>query len=804
MYPTENVEENIANLYEFHDLYNEEGLYPHQELVRRFMSPYTPYKYILLYHSPGSGKSMICISISIDHYKELGMESIVVTRGSSSSDSFKKQIAQYLEKSGDDVRISSIFKMEHYISLHNKISSCSDNDIVKLFNNKIIVLDEVHNVRELGASDAFSSLMRLKKLCNNSKIILSTATPMVDNREQITSIEKLISSDINPLGFVSYNSEVRNRPEVVFMGNTYNDHVIERVEVVHMVGHQKRSYLEEESKESITDIYKKLTHIALFSCPDVDKVLRSNKSRSRVVSGSGQPREMTFIEYSVNDGYVEYLTGEGLRRSSCKYHRLLQNMRTSKGSIFVSIDEVHGSGLLLLSKILEFHGYELYFGQKIDDKKRRYTMCVGSAEICPNIQERLDAFNHHDNRHGSYIKVLLGSKVIGESITLLNVRQFHCMSPHWNYSKITQAVGRVVRSNSHSMLRRSDRNVEIYLYVADNSIDCKKMDICKDKQVLIEEEESSLISRSIERHIPSGLGIDTDNFILYYADRFEGRLVENIRKLFVGVEEIEFGNIYGDLPKTIVADVLYRMVTKNIVVRDNKYLREDCHTFFLTDNVTSPLEVIRHPEPEEYFEEDEEEELPVVEFETERDCLKYLRRVDLRYKIALLEGVISRDDDHCVRSVLKYSHINYRGICYHSLYYRDLRDSYRSVLPFPNVLTGKTRKLVGSTWKYVENEQEEDVIISLMRKRYDRRMGRASDIFAIISIIDNKMRIRRGGEEEDRRKTLKGRNIDSMKKSELFVTLEQLGIETNPKYSVKDMESKVEDFFISNNLYVYV
>src|SRR3979490_334029 len=116
MYPTEDISKNISNLFEFCDLYNKEGLFPHQEFVRRFMSPYTPYKSILLYHSPGSGKSLICISISMDHYFHSSMESLIVTRGESGSISFKKQVLQYIEKIGVNKDISTIFQTDHYLS----------------------------------------------------------------------------------------------------------------------------------------------------------------------------------------------------------------------------------------------------------------------------------------------------------------------------------------------------------------------------------------------------------------------------------------------------------------------------------------------------------------------------------------------------------------------------------------------------------------------------------------------------------------------------------------------------------------
>ena len=41
----------IARKLEFRNLSNVDGLYPDQEFVRRFMSPYTPYRSLIMYHS---------------------------------------------------------------------------------------------------------------------------------------------------------------------------------------------------------------------------------------------------------------------------------------------------------------------------------------------------------------------------------------------------------------------------------------------------------------------------------------------------------------------------------------------------------------------------------------------------------------------------------------------------------------------------------------------------------------------------------------------------------------------------------
>ncbi|KAK9687797.1 hypothetical protein K7432_014650 [Basidiobolus ranarum] len=155
--------------------------------------------------------------------------------------------------------------------------------------------------------------------------------------------------------------------------------------------------------------------------------------------------------------------------SSCKYYSFLEHFSTNKGyPAFVFVDKVWESGLMILSHILEKHGYKLYLGYSLDniDKGKWYKFCVGSTEISPNNENRLEGFNSPKNKNGAYVQILLGSKVIGESITLKNVKQFHGITPHWNDSTVEQAVGRVIRSGSHDMLPKDERYVDIYIYAA--------------------------------------------------------------------------------------------------------------------------------------------------------------------------------------------------------------------------------------------------------------------------------------------------------------------------------------------------
>ncbi|ORX42671.1 hypothetical protein BCR36DRAFT_463184 [Piromyces finnis] len=111
--------------------------------------------------------------------------------------------------------------------------------------------------------------------------------------------------------------------------------------------------------------------------------------------------------------------------------------------------------------------------RNLNKNKWNFTFITGDKKLCPNVIERLNLFNDKSNKDGSTIKVLIGSDVLSECVDIMNVRQLHVLTPHWNYEKLNQIVGRIRRVNSHSALPQKHRNVNVYLHMAyDPSIPC--------------------------------------------------------------------------------------------------------------------------------------------------------------------------------------------------------------------------------------------------------------------------------------------------------------------------------------------
>jgi Helicase conserved C-terminal domain len=817
----------IAERLEFRNLRNVDGLYHHQEFVRRFMSPYTPYKSLILYHSLGSGKSIACISVAVDHFLHDKKRCIVVTKGNSGTENFIKQIKMYHDMSScKDEWNTSLFIFKHYISLSNQINNMADDDIKNMFSNKIIILDEVHNVRYLRKvveHSVYGSILKVLQLCSNVKIIMATATPMTDNPEQIKSLLGICNyfreDKTSMNGIISYNAVVHDRPKAVMIGT--DDYIPNlRIYTSNMVGHQKIYYEKENSDKPPEDIYRRLTHISLFCFDDgiCGREVTDVKMNKTVVTtiitsmSTKHIREIKYAHYSIKQEYAHMLSGGNLRNSSSKYNSVVELIQQAEGKVFIFLEEVKGSGLLLLASILEQHGFSLYNGEDVQNVSPgpRYTICVGSIDICPNNNDRLDGFNSTINKDGNYVQILLGSRVIGESITLRHVRHFYCLTPHWNDSTINQAIGRVIRNGSHNELEAEKRYVNIYIHASlfpenpKQSVDIIKLQKSKDKEININKVEDTMRDISVDRFC---LIEDRDISIKYvtmYAIAYLHNSINIIRSALYPILD-NIGDDYIDIDELTMELNIHPIICKEAVSRfifeNESFVLSNGETYFLRTynnyifRVTDPsLSFILMPK---YKHEKRVEQLTesLTKLTISDNNITIFRYMPIKQKIAFIEQCISENQLNTL-TYINSLFASIDGIIYHLLLYRDVEKSYTSSNPVPRNPLGKTRMFKDGVWTTVATAGIELIIFSKYKHMLDQTLlslDKKYGIYGIISVLDGDMRLRlRNMEDKDKSKSdsrfvRRGRNMKSIRKDYLLDILYRL-IGTNPSHDMSITE----------------
>ena len=216
-------------------------LFPHQLFVRNFLSFQTPYNSLLLYHGLGTGKTCSAITVSEEmrtYLKQLGIsQRIIIVASPNVQENFRLQLFdvrklklidglwnlractgnKYLREinpmnmkglSKDKVirQINRIINNSYlflgYIEFANYILKKSKIDetdpkkrksemirkLKKNFNNRLIIIDEVHNIRmsdEKQDKRVANELLKLVKYVDNLRLLFLSATPMYNSYKEI-------------------------------------------------------------------------------------------------------------------------------------------------------------------------------------------------------------------------------------------------------------------------------------------------------------------------------------------------------------------------------------------------------------------------------------------------------------------------------------------------------------------------------------------------------------------------------------------------------------------------------------------
>jgi len=227
-------------------------LAPHQLFVKNFLSIYTPYNSLLLYHGLGSGKTCSAISVSEemrDYLKQIGVtKRIIVVASPNVQENFRIQLFderklelidglwniractgnKYLKEinpmnlkglSKENVvkqinkLINTYYLFLGYIEFSNYIrklirvegnlSQKAKTRMIKkklnrLFKDRLVVIDEVHNIRITDDKKDKRVANSLSYLINNvdkMRLLLLSATPMYNSYKEIIWLINLMNKN---------------------------------------------------------------------------------------------------------------------------------------------------------------------------------------------------------------------------------------------------------------------------------------------------------------------------------------------------------------------------------------------------------------------------------------------------------------------------------------------------------------------------------------------------------------------------------------------------------------------------------
>ena len=224
-------------------------LSPHQQFVRNFLSFQTPYNSLLLYHGLGSGKTCSAIGVAEemrDYINQIGnQQRIIVVASPNVQDNFRLQLFdenklklidglwtiksctgnKFLKEinpmnmkglSKENVvsqikrLINSSYLFLGYTEFANYIAKKSDigseiiknreriikNKLKSIFNNRLIIIDEVHNIRITDDNKdkrVARELFKLVQNVDNLRLLFLSATPLYNTYKEIIWLINLMN-----------------------------------------------------------------------------------------------------------------------------------------------------------------------------------------------------------------------------------------------------------------------------------------------------------------------------------------------------------------------------------------------------------------------------------------------------------------------------------------------------------------------------------------------------------------------------------------------------------------------------------
>jgi len=222
-------------------------LLPHQLFIKNYLSMQTPYTSLLLYHGLGTGKTCTAIGIAEEmrsYMKQIGMNRrILVLASPNVIQNFRLQLFDpsklKLENGVWNIRscvgnailnelnpthlkdlnkerlianvqaiIKTYYDFQGYIKFSNQVATALEGypegdprrqrKIQSMFNDRLIIIDEVHNIRLTRDNEDLTTanyLYRIAKAAKNLRFVLLSATPMYNSYKEIIWLTNLMNAN---------------------------------------------------------------------------------------------------------------------------------------------------------------------------------------------------------------------------------------------------------------------------------------------------------------------------------------------------------------------------------------------------------------------------------------------------------------------------------------------------------------------------------------------------------------------------------------------------------------------------------
>jgi superfamily II DNA or RNA helicase len=536
---------------------------PHQQFVRNYLSFNTPYNSMLLYHGLGSGKTCSALGICEemrDYMKQIGIvKKIIIIASPNVQREFRTQLfdVSKLKKepnqhwslqtcvgtkilkevlpidghlSKDELvytinkMIDKYYQFIGYGEFANRIEAIgSTKKLKKEYENRLVVIDEVHNIRS-GLSNTKLISVGLKKLVSevsNMRLLFLSATPMYNQASEIVQLLSYMNENDGRSAIAEsevfdthgefiaggkelliqkmrgYISFVRGENPYLFPYRIYPSH-FSKYSIT------KLSPLPNMSLTGVIHEDKAIKYIDLVVLPVGDDQLQGYRKiieqDTKIISGGlnydslAKPIQALNMVYP-DCGDDQVVVGSEALESCMKYDNKMFEYKDAESERFFALENIGkysakikhigeqvkdsigiiliysyylDNGLIPVALMLEELGYQKHGGAllKSSSKSLGKYIIITSDPRYQSDRKLIEKVKAEDNLRGEKIKIVLISMAGSEGVDFKNIRQIHILDPWFNMSRIEQIIGRGVRTCSHKLLPFKERNVQLFMYAS--------------------------------------------------------------------------------------------------------------------------------------------------------------------------------------------------------------------------------------------------------------------------------------------------------------------------------------------------
>lgn len=450
-------------------------LRPYQQAIINHYLANPGQKGLIANLATGLGKTMVATGLARTLYKRGVIDSVLVLTRTAVEDQFKEEIAACEGRADLPPSYYSVHSYEKY-SGDRKFKGINEAERANKSHSRkryLLILDEAHNVREMGTSKARAAYHAAK---HATHVLLLTATVFFNHPADISFLMRLLDqpsehwpADRKKFLQMYGTTDGHRRYEARMKNHIAYHHTLDPALLPEFKEVDVAVTMSDRQRREIEKIVNKDPSMAAFFSTKNTADVENAGDGTGQKSTKGMNAFMNKVRRAVN-----VIPGADAQPKLIKMIETAINPDSPKPVIIFT--EFLKEGVEVVKKQL----VKSLRAANVSNPERQIATYVGALTKSKRTALKRAISAPQESRTINY---LIMSNAGNEGIDFKGVRQIHIFDPAWNYATEKQRMGRAIRVKSHTHLPPDQRNVMVYRWFS--VIDAQQR--LEDTQVSIEE-----------------------------------------------------------------------------------------------------------------------------------------------------------------------------------------------------------------------------------------------------------------------------------------------------------------------------